>query len=175
MSNTNTTNYNTCSTHEPEDYAHFKRMTTDRVPWDDIGPGMMLGKCRNCKSSISYPKGPSFSEPGPEFPTGLKSEMVSELELVAIKVRLWNQIPPKYQDLLAAYTRDHAYPGPVLAAYLGRNWAAYDQIAAHVQLSDEDADAIDAWLDFVAPLECFGDHVAVRDWLAAKPVSVASC
>jgi hypothetical protein len=71
--------------HQPEDYSHFERMTINRRPWGDLGPGMMLGECLHCCSSISYPKGPSETSAKPicfEPRPGLDLSVRRELERI---------------------------------------------------------------------------------------------
>lgn len=55
------------STHEPTDFAHFEAITENRRPWGDAMPGLILGECSECKTSISYPEDSSATIDRPEM------------------------------------------------------------------------------------------------------------
>lgn len=92
----------------------------------------------------------------------------AELILQKAEPRLFAEIPVKYQTPLRQYVEGHIYPGPVLSAWLGRNWGAYYLIAPHVRLSDYAAEAIEAWLGAQPYRDCFGSVGMVSDWVAAR-------
>lgn len=73
-------------THEPLDYSHFEELTENVRSWNwDVDPNMMLGECRGCGTSISYPKGPSDSPAKPLCfvpHSGLKHDVAAEMDRI---------------------------------------------------------------------------------------------
>ena len=155
-------------THEPLDYQHFESMTTNRRPWGDTMPGLVLGECVQCRSSITYP-GPSDKPPCYTQATGLKSEAVEALELVSAGIRLFNDIPVSIQGILERYVKGHVFPGSCIRGLLSG-----DQDEFEMRADDEvwaAREFIWRWLEVAAPPESWGDEDSVTAWLMAKPAT----